>query len=746
MKKPLIFSAILLKGFSCVIAQTLLIRELLIVFYGNELTFGIILSVWLISGALGSGFIGNLFKNPENIVRPYCLFQVLLSLWLPVAIILIRTSRTLLGVSFAEVLGIGSIVAIAALSLSLLALSDGAMFNIGFRLVSKVAGAQESSVAKIYLLESLGIIIGGITFTFVLLAVFNSFQIAFLIAGLNLFLCGLFLMRDKNVWLRVGAWVLFLNALGLCFQSQALQKMTLARQWQKKNIVVDENSVYGNIAVSKDFSQYTIFYDGLPTISIPTPETYFTEDFIHIPLLAKKNIENVLLVGNAVGGLLTEALKYPLKKIVYVELDPVFIRVLKSLPDPTTEKELKDARVDIESTDGRNYIKNTRERFDAVFVNTGLPTSLAINRYYTVEFFDRVLGVLKRDGIAVFKTWGSLAYLSDEVKKINASLLKTLLNVFPYVEAVPGDGFNIFIASQEKINLDVDVLVDNWKGLGLKTHLINPEYLALRLQKPYHDWFYDGLKSEMKNAPVNQDLRPIGLTEGLSLYYSQFSKKIPKVFSGFKKVKPGPLTAGLILFFIIWRQFCGQKNIRTRTLNFTVLSTGLFAMSIQIIVLFLFQSLLGYLFQWLAILTTSFMAGASLGAYYANKRIKVLSEYKILSAVEIALPLITAVFILLACRVSVRWLFSLVSISAGMLVGLELPMIYHIYVKTADPLKTVSSKVAGRLYCLDLIGACLGALVAPLVLIPSCGILPTTFILCLMKTINGWNVYRLKNR
>ena len=50
--------AILVKGFSGLVAQILLLRELLIVFSGNELSIGIILANWLILGAFGSYVLG----------------------------------------------------------------------------------------------------------------------------------------------------------------------------------------------------------------------------------------------------------------------------------------------------------------------------------------------------------------------------------------------------------------------------------------------------------------------------------------------------------------------------------------------------------------------------------------------------------------------------------------------------------------------------------------------------------------
>ncbi|MFH1414667.1 MAG: hypothetical protein ABIH89_01105 [Elusimicrobiota bacterium] len=49
----LIFSFFLI-GFTALSCQIVVIRELLVVLYGNELTVGLILGSWLLSGAAGS--------------------------------------------------------------------------------------------------------------------------------------------------------------------------------------------------------------------------------------------------------------------------------------------------------------------------------------------------------------------------------------------------------------------------------------------------------------------------------------------------------------------------------------------------------------------------------------------------------------------------------------------------------------------------------------------------------------------
>ncbi len=53
MENCLLKASLLIMGLSGIIAQILLLRELLVSFYGNELTLGIILANWLLLEAFG---------------------------------------------------------------------------------------------------------------------------------------------------------------------------------------------------------------------------------------------------------------------------------------------------------------------------------------------------------------------------------------------------------------------------------------------------------------------------------------------------------------------------------------------------------------------------------------------------------------------------------------------------------------------------------------------------------------------
>lgn len=735
--------AILLRGAIAVIAQALLARELLIVFYGNELTFGIILSAWLLCGALGSILAAYLYQR-QRVSAPAAFFgilQLLSGVWLAVAVILVRSSKILLSVPFGEVLSLGQIVLIAFGALCVSSFCDGAMFTVAFRNVK--------SVGRVYALECAGALAAGVLFSFVLIRMFTNLQIAFFVwiaAAAVAF--GLFLDAQKK-GLAVFSFLLLCYGAAGFIHADRLQEKTIKLQWKGRHLIGYENSVYGNIAVIREKEQRTVYYDGLPLVNIPAPDDYFTQDFIHLPMLAARRATSVLFLGNAGGGLLKEAEKYPLKQIVYAETDPLLIDVLQSLNAEPIKSELADKRLSLELLDGRNYLRKKQNKFDVIFVNTNLPTSLSINRYNTKEFFNELKDHLGDDGMAVFKTWGSLSALSRELAAINASLFATARDVFPHVSVIPGDGYNIFIASKTPIVLDARQMAERMRQLDITAGLLNPAYLDLRLDPAYQTWFRQSIADARKSACVNQDLSPCGLYDGLALYYAQFSKKLPRVFGGFRRLSPETAFLAVMLFLFAWSIGAKQPRRRGSLLGFTVFSSGFFAMGVQVSVIFLFQGFLGYIFQWLAVLTASFMTGASLGALYALRGGEKLLSFKRLALVECATATLVVSLTFLVIRAieyQIRlpagggWLFGLISACGGLLIGIELPVIHGILCRLPHGSDQRPGRAAGWIYGMDLAGACVGALAAPLLLIPTCGIGLTLLLLWMMKIMNGWIV------
>ena len=65
----------ILTGFAAMISQIIVIRELIVLFSGNELTLGIIVGIWLLWTSIGSGFLG-MFAH--KLKRPMQILYILL--------------------------------------------------------------------------------------------------------------------------------------------------------------------------------------------------------------------------------------------------------------------------------------------------------------------------------------------------------------------------------------------------------------------------------------------------------------------------------------------------------------------------------------------------------------------------------------------------------------------------------------------------------------------------------------------
>jgi len=104
-----LFIAVFLAGFSAFSAQIVFLRELLVLFYGNELSLGVVLGCWLFwtgLGSLGLGRISDRFHSPAQVLAAA---QTLLAFVLVLTLPAIRSAKVLLGLAPGQIAGYGSI-------------------------------------------------------------------------------------------------------------------------------------------------------------------------------------------------------------------------------------------------------------------------------------------------------------------------------------------------------------------------------------------------------------------------------------------------------------------------------------------------------------------------------------------------------------------------------------------------------------------------------------------------------------
>ncbi|MFA5089563.1 MAG: fused MFS/spermidine synthase [Candidatus Omnitrophota bacterium] len=727
--------AILIIGISGLIAQVMLLRELALNFSGNELVIGVILANWLISEAAGVFYAGKFIGRIRNKINAFFILQIVFSFALFAAIYLSRMARPLLGSSYGQML---SPVAILYFSFSIIfpiGFCHGALFNFCCKIFSFNSDAY-SSAGKVYAWESLGALLGGIALPYAFLPYLNSFQIAYIILLINFISCLIFIKRISRPLSYI---LLLLTALLFILPfGDSLSKAhysSLKKQYQSQKLLDYRNSIYGNIAVIEREGQLTFFYNGIPSITAPKPDIFFVEEFGNLPLLFQGKPRSVLFIEGGIGGLVGEALKYPLERADYIELDPLIIDTVSRYRMPLIEKELSDKRLEVINTDARRFINSTSYKYDVVTIGFSPPSHLSANRFFTREFFSSVRRILNSDGILAFYLPGSLAYISPQMRDLNASILNSLKDNFRYVRVLPGD-YNIYLASS---CADVSLVVPSEvsrkiKQYNIKTSLLLPSYLEYRLDKKWESWFLSCLKGAIKRK--NTDFTPFAVFQMLLIWNSQVSPYFDRILNPLKYLELGH-TAIFIFLMVLFLFFYKQASRKRIGLLYCVGTTGFSGLFINLILIFSFQIACGYLYRQISVLIAVFMAGIASAGIIMTHMVPKIRRIIQGSLLFIALESLIAVFscylgwsiVSQGTRVYSPLFFIFSSFLAGLLVGGEFPLALSLYKNS----KGDTTEAVGVVYGVDLIGGVIAGILGGVVLLPVLGLFKSCLLVAMLK-------------
>jgi spermidine synthase len=737
-------------GFSGLVAEILLLRELMIIFSGNELSIGIILANWLILEAFGCFYPGRMVDKTKNKLEAFTVITVLFSVFFPIAIFLTRILKNILGISIGESVGFLPMFYSSFLILLPVSVLHGALFTFSCRIFSMFSAKDASSTGRVYVYETVGTIIGGIVCTFLLVPYLNSFQATVGIALLNFVVCFYLLIPYRKIGLYqksilITLSVLILGTGYLLFGGQVdkLHQYAIHSQWKYHNVVHYQNSPYGNICVIENQGQYIFFQDGIPTILTPVPDMIFVEEFVHLPLLAHPQPEKILILRGGAGGVINEILQHPsIERIDYAELDPLLLELVRKFPTPLTESELQDDRVNIKYVDGRLLLKTTPDTYDLIFIGIMEPSNLQANRYFTREFFTLVQDRLHENGILVLGAPGSLSYLNEELRNLNSSIYHTLKNVFSHIRVIPGDGTNLFLSSdsQDVSSIDMMQIVNRLEERDIKAEVLVPWHIERKLHDGWHNWFLEFL--EGSSQKINYDFKPAALFYSLTHWNALYSPEFGRLFKEFERINVTNifLVIGIVLLVYVFIR-SQSKRYHRAGVPVAIITTGFAGMIFSLIIIFAFQSVYGYVFSWIGLLVASFMAGAAAGAMLITTALaRIKNGLKFFRRIELAiicfavgLPFILFVVYLYSgiqtALVIFRILFLILSFISGLLVGSQFPLANKLYLKDSEGL----SRTGGMLFAFDLLGGWLGGIIGAVVLLPILGLTGTCITVALIK-------------
>lgn len=753
---------VLVWGVQAVITQSLLLREALVLMFGSELAWGIVLFAWLFGVAVGAAcgsVLAVWFRRSEITL---IVVLVLLSLIACGEIWVFRSARLWFGVGAGELLPLPKTAMAAILFVAPCSLFIGMAFPLAC--AAGVTDCDRSVVGAgplggIYALESAGSLIGGAIFSFWLVEHWPPIQTALAGGAITFAAAAVLLLTRRQV---IPAVLLLVPAVGGAIAAFAagteLNGMLVRQRWNAiapgYQLRTETESRYQNLAIGQRFDQYALYCDGQIAASFPDPHTIAPQT--HFWMCQHPDPRRVLVLGGGAEGLLAEILRYPVEHVDYVEPDPRQIELVEPFLPQADRVALADPRVTIHHVDGRHFIKELNGRFDLVIARLPEPMSALRARFFTTEFYGKLRRAMSPRGVLCTTVAAMPTRLSTASARYLASVRATLRTQFPQVVVTWGDPAQIVAATEAGL-----ITTDG-------TELAR-RYRQARAASPWFDphWFtggtdmFDPAKIRERSAEldaaadaqVSTDLRPILYMQRLALWERMIGGRGGQLVERLLSIGWRPVALALAAIGILTLAVCRLRRTsptgwQEGAVVLSVATTGFATMALSIIWLFAFQNLYGYVYQRIGWIIAIFMAGLVLGCFHADRRSKRFNDPARLSA--FLWQGLIVVDVLLACLavtapvwlpalgrmqatpgalVLVECSLSLLVLLTGVLGGAAFPLAGGLQMGvTSRPGQT-----AGLVVGADHAGACLGALLTGLLLVPVLGTPTAAFLLAGMK-------------
>ncbi|MCX7590472.1 MAG: hypothetical protein N2255_02480, partial [Kiritimatiellae bacterium] len=622
-------------------------------------------------------------------------------------------------------------------------------------------------VSHVYAAESLGSAVGGAILSFVLLPL-SSWLCSIL------WICGIGTVAASVLTSgRLCKILLALLATGACLLAarppewlQTLEHASVQQRWRSiagpsSDLILSTDTVYQNLALARQGDQFTIYGNGQVMFTFPDP--HGTEHKIHFVMAQSPHARKILLLGGNPAADIPELLKYGPDLVVHVELEPQILEVLK-IADPGAIASLQaDHRVRFLSEDAPRFIRLTPERFDAVIVNAPEPLTISANRFYTLDFFSAVRRILSPTGFVYVSVAGS-EQLQAEAALPGASVFRTLKKVFPKVLVTAGAHHAFFAGgTMSTITFDRQELFTRSCEAGVTNLYFRPEYLLVAEEiAPEKVQYVETRLGELR-VPENTTMRPVASFYNLFLW-SRFSGskvdrwlrllyelKVDRLGKGITGTGLGLVLAGALIGGAMRRRAAPQGADRMKIprqgsrwamgmLGLLMASTGFLAMSLEVMLIFLFQSLFGYVYAKVGLIVGLFMlglvCGASTGRHIAIRQrtawLSLGTFEAVLFALVMALPNIAAGPPGQTPGLSSHFhelLFFLCVVFVGWAVGTEFTLVNRIFCDAGGSVPAAAAISAGS----DSLGSALGALLAGILMVPVWGIVGACVLLASLK-------------
>ncbi|MFZ5515145.1 MAG: fused MFS/spermidine synthase [Candidatus Zhuqueibacterota bacterium] len=729
MNHKLLVTAIVTLGFSSLVGQAVLMRELVILFTGNELTLGIMLAIWLLWTAVGSGVFGKILQTIHHPRRMLLISQISIALLLPLSGIAVRLSKNLLSQPAGEITSPLFIVLIPLIALAPVCILFGFIYPLGCRLFALSRPHAGEIPGRVFFWESIGAGIAGFVAGIFFFRCLSNFEILALLSFLNLVVAALLFQPLQKKYIRFVVPLLLLLAATFAMFTPRLDFYLSSRQWRPLELIETRTTIYGDIAVTKLGNSLSFYENGMLIFS--HPDEMRAEESVHYALLEHPTPKSVLLIGGSVAGSLEQILHHStVERLDFVMLDPALFDLARK-HIPSVGKLMANEKIRVIFADGRKFIQRTPARYDVIIVDLPDPQTTLINRFYTREFFIAANKRLTETGMISFSITSSENVLSQSQRDVLNGLFHTLNQVFPDIFLIPGNTVQ-FIAcnAPNVIERDPQALIRRISERRLPTQYVREYFIPFRMSPGRLEYIAQQVRDAVVPA-ANTDFHPIGYFNSIALWLSSFSDAAARHAHHLHQIHPGVLLAlmfmALLLALGIAIKLHKTRPLSRLAINTTMVVVGFTAISLEVVIILGFQAMYGYAFYQLALIMSGYMIGLTLGSLAALSKIRRASATAgTFLRFQVALagyPLLTfGIFTWLARNAIPDWLFQLIFLALivgiGFIGGFQFPVANHLIHREGERIE----RTGGALYALDLTGSVFGAFITSAFLVPLFGL------------------------
>jgi spermidine synthase len=689
-------------GIIASIYQIVTLRELTFSIAKNEFGFVIAVGFWLIACSIGS-----IFSTKRKI--PNTILPALISLSFSFSIILMHLTKSFFGFAYYEAISLGVILVSCFLLIILPAFFIGYAFSYLAQELLEKYKKNEQIYARFFAFEAIGFFIGGLLFTFLL----SDYSNPFIFSTLPLLL----LAGIKNHSKKITSAIIIILISIVCFANFDL---ILSREFKGAKILQNLGSRYGPLILAEKSGVTSVYSNG--TLLASSEDKLNSEEFIHMSLSAlnSRNLKNVLILGPAISGQIEEILKYNLTSLDCVELNPLISNLSRARLSTTFYP-----KVNFINDDPRAFLKKSTKAYDAILMSTPAPSSLALNRYYTKEFFELISSRLNTNAIFAFSIQSQRDILSPQILRFNSCIINSLEKSFKARLLIPSESM-IIIATNNPA-LKYSQLLENYAKSKIKTDFFTIYDFKYYLDKARISYVENILD---KNAAINSDLRPLGFLNYSLIEQVKFYPDFKLDLNKSSHLINRALLLAILLILIF--SFIFKKNITL--INMGII--GFCSINLSSVILVLFQLYSGALFWKVGILLALFMLGLGLGTFSINAISNRLKSNNFVSGLFLGWLFSFALFWAILGRINassqIELKLYLSSGLAGFLTGCTYPLLIKNLIKN----KTREKSIVPLLYSSDLIGAFLGTLASGLILLPFLGVPYSIIILLFISAIS----------